>query len=141
MKKFGKALLMLVCVAGLAIIFGCASMQSLSIPTHVDQSVIDYADVEPTSYLPWTTLYDARRIRRGMIYKHDCLQRVYIRLQEDDNAKVTHLLSGLDTNIGEAETMREKLFNPNGSVGMALTALFGGTIGAFFINTPKKKVA
>lgn len=141
MRKFSKALLMLICVAGLVVIFGCGSLQNLSMPTHVNPDAIDYAEVEPTSYLPWTTLWDAQRIRREMIYKHDCLQKVYIRLQEDDNAKVTHLLNGLDTNISEAETMKEKLFNPNGSVGMAMTALFGGTIGAFFINTPKKKKA
>lgn len=140
MRKLGKALVTLICVIGLVFIFGCASLQNLAIPTHVDEGAIVYSDVEPTSYLPWTTLYDAQRLRREIVYKHECLQRVYKRLQEDDNAKVTHIIGGLDNNIGESQVIKEKLFNPNGSVGMALTALFGGTIGALFINTPKKKV-
>lgn len=141
MKKFGRALLMLICVTGLVVIFSAGCLQNLSIPTHIDERAIDYSEVSPTSYLPWTTLWDAQRIRKEILYKHGRLQVVYKRLQEDDTAKVTHIIGGLDTNIGEAQTMKEKLFNPNGSVGMAMTALFGGTIGAFFINTPKKKKA
>jgi len=140
MKRLGKALVMLVCVLGLIVMFGCAAFQDLATPTHIDQQAIEYPiGFKPTSYLPWTTLWDAQRLRKEILYRHDCLQRVYVRLQEDDTAVVTHILDGLDTSIAGANEFKEKVFNPSGPVGTLLPMLFGGTIGAMFINTGKKE--
>ncbi|MHA1961927.1 MAG: hypothetical protein ACW99U_17095 [Candidatus Thorarchaeota archaeon] len=141
MKRIGKALVMLVCVVGLILMFGCAAFQDLATPCHIDQEAIDYASIEPTSYLPWPTLWDAQRLRKEILYRHDNLQIVYQRLQEDDSRRVTYIIDSLDTSVAGANEFKEKVFDPSGPVGTLLPMLFGGTIGAMFINTGKKQKA
>lgn len=119
--------------------FGCSAFQDLATPCHIDERAIEYSDVEPTSYLPWTTLWDAQRLRKEIIFRHDGLQNIYRRLQEDDNMLVGHVLDVLDVSVADAGTFKDKVFNPSGPIGMLLPTLFGGTIGAMFINTGKKK--
>ena len=138
MKKFGKALITLICVIGLIFIFGCTMLQDVTMPCHIEEQAIEYSGVEPTSYLPWTTVFDAKRIRDHIEYQHKQTQLIYKRLQEDDTLKYSFVLDSIQLSLADAQAMQEKLFNPNGSVGMALSMLFGGTIGAMFINTPKK---
>ena len=140
MKKLGKSVVVLVCVVGLVVMFGCAAFQDLATPCHIDEQAIKYADVEPTSYLPWTTLWDAQRLRKDIIFKHDQLQVVYQRLQEDDAMLVGYVLDTLDVSIVSAGEFKENVFNPSGPIGLLIPTLFGGTIGAMFFNTPKKKV-
>ena len=139
MKKFTKALVTLVCVVGLVIVFGCAGLQDLVIPCHINEDVIEYSGEEPTSYLPWTTVFDAERIKAYTDFEHNDLQRYYQVLINQDDMKYNFLIGRVDLSIADARQLQQKLFNPNGSVGMAITALFGGTLGALFINTPKKK--
>lgn len=139
MKKISKALVTLVCIVGLVIMFGCAGLQDIATPCHIDENAIVYSEQEPTSYLPWTTVFDAERIKAYMDYKHLDFQKGLKDLLEDDNLAYDFYTGQLNSSIADARQLQQKLFNPNGSIGMAITALFGGTIGAMFINTPKKK--
>ena len=139
MKKFSKALVTLICIIGLVVMFGCAGLQDLVIPCHIDENAIVYSNQEATSYLPWTTVFDAERIRAYMNYKHLDYQKSLKDLLGDDNLQYDFYTGQLNSAIADARQFQQKLFNPNGSIGMAITALFGGTIGAMFINTPKKK--
>lgn len=139
MKKFGKALVTLICIVGLVITFGCAGLQDVITPCHVDENAIVYSEQPATSYLPWTTVFDAERIRAYMDYKHLDFQAGLKDLLEDDNRAYDFYTGQVNASIADARQLQQKLFNPNGSVGMAITALFGGTIGAMFINTPKKE--
>jgi hypothetical protein len=138
MKKLSKALVTLVCVIGLVIMFGCAGLQDLVIPCHIDEGVIEYSQQPATSYLPWTTVFDAERIRAYTDYTHLDYQKSLKDLLEDDNLQYSFYTDRLISSIADARQLQQKLFDPNGSIGMAITALFGGTIGALFINTPKK---
>jgi len=138
MKKFGKALVMLICVIGLVITFGCAGLQDLVVPCHINEDVIEYSGQEPTSYLPWTTVFDAERIKAYVDYQHADFQKTLRDCIASDDMKYDFLTGRIELSIADARQLQQKLFNPNGSVGMAITALFGGTIGALFINTPKK---
>lgn len=139
MKKFGKALVTLICVIGLVITFGCAGLQDVVVPCHIDENAITYSEQPATSYLPWTTVFDAERIKAYMDYKHLDFQKGLKDLLEDDNLAYDFYTGQINSSIADARQLQQKLFNPNGSVGMAITALFGGTIGALFINTPKKE--
>lgn len=139
MRKLGKALIMLVCVLGLVIMFGSGCFQDLATPCHIDEKAIEYSEVDATSYLPWTTLWDAQRLRGEILYRHSNLQRVYVRLQEDDNAEVTFLVDALDTSVAGAREFQDQVFNPSGPVGMLLPTLFGGVLGSVFIKRPGDK--
>jgi hypothetical protein len=139
MKRIGKALVTLICIVGLVIMFGCAGLQDVATPCHIDENAIAYSEQPATSYLPWTTVFDAERIRTYMDYKHLDFQAGLKDLLEDDNRAYNFYADRITSSITNARQLQQKLFNPNGSIGMAITALFGGTIGALFINTPKKK--
>lgn len=139
MKKFSKALVTLVCIIGLVITFGCAGLQDLVVPCHIDENAIEYSGQKPTSYLPWTTVFDAERIKAYMNFTHLDYQKTLKDMLVGDDLLYDFYTDQINNNLADARQLQQKLFNPNGSVGMAITALFGGTIGAMFFNTPKKK--
>jgi hypothetical protein len=140
MKKFLKGLVTLVCIVGLVIIFGCASFQDLATPCHINEDVIKYSGQPATSYLPWTTVFDAERIKAYMDYEHLDTQKMWDEMKLQDMRKYSFLTERIDVGITDGRQLQQKLFDPNGSIGMAIVALFGGTIGAMFINTGKVKV-
>ena len=143
MKKIGRNLLMLACVLGLVAVFTGGCLQDLITPMHVEQEVIEYSGIEPTSYLPWPTLWDGYRIKRHLDYQHQQMQLIYKRLQQDDSLKYSFLVNSIDNSVVEAERFQSTFFDPKGSIGMALAALFAGVPCALFIkrpgDTPKKK--
>ncbi len=139
MKKFGKSLLMLICVIGLIAIFTGGCLQDLITPLHVESEVIEYSNTEPTSYLPWPTLWDGHRLKRHIDYQHQLTQLVYKRLQQDDKLKYSFVVDTLDTSVIEAERFQSTFFDPKGSIGMALAALFAGVPCALFIKRPGDK--
>ena len=141
MKKLLRSLLLLVCMAGLVAVFSGGCLQDLIVPCHINEDAIEYSGIEPTSYLPWTTVWDAHRVKDYIELQHKKTQLIYKRLQQDDTLTYSFVVNAVDISLIEAEVLQKKLFDPNGSVGMLLATLFGGTIGTFFLNTPKKKVA
>ena len=64
MTKLQK-LLTLIAAAILVTVLGCSAWMEGVTPAHIDPSAIEYSDTEPTSYLPYTSLWDARRIKRA----------------------------------------------------------------------------
>ncbi len=139
MKKFLKGLVTLVCIVGLVIIFGCASFQDLATPAHINEHVIEYSGQPATSYLPWTTIFDAERIKAYTDHKHLRIQKWYDELKAQDARQYSFLTERIDVGINNARQLQQKLFDPNGSIGMAVVALFGGTIGSLLIKRPGDK--
>lgn len=139
MKRLSRALITLICIVGLVVMFGCAGLQDVVTPCHINEDVIEYSGQGATSYLPWTTVFDAERIKAYADFEHLDLQAFFDTAKAQDRREYTFLTDRLDIGIADARQLQQKLFNPNGSIGMAITALFGGTIGAMFINIPKKE--
>ena len=139
MRKLGKSLVTLICVVGLVVMFGCAGLQDIVTPCHIDKAAIEYAGTEATSYLPWTTIWDSRRVLAYMNYMHTQTQIAYERLQQDDSLTHAFLLNGVEVNLADAVGLQEQLFDPAGPIGLALPMLFGGTLGALFIPRKREK--
>ncbi len=139
MKRIGKGLILTICIVGLLALFGCSMVQDIATPCHIDKIAFDYGKVEPTSYLPWTTVYDAKRVLKHINYIHQQLQLTYERMKVDDNLRHAFLTGTLELNIADAVQFQQKVFNPAGPIGLGLTTLFGGTIGALFIKRPGDK--
>jgi hypothetical protein len=139
MKRIGKGLILTICIVGLLALFGCSMVQDIATLCHIDETAVEYSETTKTSYLPWTTVYDAKRVLAHINYKHQQLQLAYERMKVDDNLRHAFLTGNLELNIADAVAFQQKVFNPAGPIGLGLTTLFGGTIGALFINTPKKK--
>jgi len=138
-RRGGKGLIGLMLVIGLLAMFGCSMVQDAITPCHIDEAAVKYANVEATSYVPYTSVYDAKRVLAHIDFNHAVLQLGYARLSQDDKLKRNFLVPRLEADVTDAVNFQKKVFRPTGAIGLAFPALFAGTFGAMFINTPKKK--
>jgi len=130
-----KKVIIWVCILGLTIILGCSSFQDAVTPCYISPAALEYADVEPTTFLPFTTLFDARRVDFRVDFVHTVNQTT-------DRLKY-EFLKGLSAfHISGAEQLQATVFSPSGPIGLLLPTLMGGTLGALLISKPddKKKI-
>lgn len=135
----GKKLkIVLVGFAGLMllVIFGCSAMQDAVTPCFIEEDAIVYSDEEATSFLPFTTLWDAKRIMRGMDHVYLINQKTLHRLIEDEDIKYSFLREIQNVHAKSAIAFQESVFSPTGPIGFLMTTLFGGTLGALLIRRP-----
>ncbi|KKM21306.1 hypothetical protein LCGC14_1636790 [marine sediment metagenome] len=132
MSKRTQTIIASVLILGLAALFGCSAFQDALIPCYVPPASMDYADANATSFFPWTTIFDARRIDMKMDFVHRLNQ-----LQ--DNLKYG-FLKGLNAfHIQAAEEMQAAIFSPEGPIGLLLPTIMGTGIGALLIKRPGDK--
>ena len=137
MTKLQK-LFTLVLAAALVTVLGCAAWMEGVTPAHIDAAAIEYADTEPTSYLPYTSLWDARRIKRALDFMHLSEQTRIARDLEDDKMRYRYLDNAMQENIASAEELRNTLFSSTGPVSM-LSAALGLGLGAYLIPRPSDR--
>ena len=130
-----KKLIIWLCILGLTVVLGCASFQDALIPCYISPAVLDYADAEPTSILPFTTLFDARRVAFKMDFIHTLNQTT-------DRLRYEYLVGVNTFHVAAAEKFQAALFSPQGLIGLLLPTVMGGTLGALLISKPddKKKI-
>ena len=132
MSRKLQGLLASIAIFGLAVILGCASIMDAVTPCYISPASLEYAEAEPTTFLPFTTLWDAKRVDKKMAYVH-LINQTTDRLQYG-------FLKGLSSfHITAAQEFQEVLFSPTGPIGLAFPMLFGGTLGALFIKRPGDK--
>lgn len=119
----------------LIVVLGCSAFQDVLTPSWIPQSALDYADANGPSILPWTTLFDARRVRAKMAFVHS-----WNRIKDDIRYEFE---SGqVQFHIAGAEQLQQKIFSPTGPIGMLIPASLAGTAGALLFSKPadKKKI-
>jgi len=132
MSKRTQTIIVSILILGLAALFGCASFQDVIIPCWVPPASVDYADANATSFFPWTTIFDARRISMKMDFVHRLN-----RLQDDLEYG---FLKGLNAfHIEAAEELQAAVFSPEGPIGLLLPTIMGTGIGALLIKRPGDK--
>lgn len=139
MKKFGKGLVAMLLLTGLVAMFGCALVQDAVVPLNIEQEAIEYSGQEPTSWVPWTTLYDGNRILEWIEFNHLQYQLACDRMKEDDKLIHGKIVGRLNVSIDQADSFKSKVFSPDGAIAMAFPMLFGGAFGALFIKRPGDK--
>jgi len=135
LKVFSVALL----AALLLGFIGCAGFQDVLMPCHIGEAAVEYSGQEATSYMPWTSIWDAKRIRAYMNFNHIQYQNTYERLKRDDALTHAFLLSSADANIADAMQFQATVFSPTGPIGALLLAGSGLGIGALAIKRPGDK--
>lgn len=105
-------------VIALTIMFGCSAVQDLLIPVYVSEGAAEWADVPTKLLMPYTTLFDAKRLGRAIDFK-----LTIERIQGGHYKSITNL------SILAGEEIKATVFSPEGPVGLILPTLFGGTIG------------
>ena len=68
MNKKQKTLTILM-VMGLAVMFGCSAFQDVITPTYVSEAAAEWADTTAKLFMPYTTLWDAKRVGAAIDYK------------------------------------------------------------------------
>ena len=127
MNKKQKTLTILM-VMGLAVMFGCSAVQDVITPTFISEDAAEWAG-EPTKLLmPYTTLYDAKRIGRAIDYK-----LTIAKIKGGYYKGITNL------SILAGEEIKTTLFSPEGPIGLLLPTLFGGVLGGMLFSKPGDK--
>jgi len=137
--KFFKTLLVALVVTLLLGFMGCVGFQDAITPCQINEDAIEYSGQEATSYAPWTTVWDAKRIRSYLNFNHIQYQNACNRLKQDDSLTHAFLLDGVDTSIADSAQFQETVFNPSGPVGLLVSGLGFGTLGALLIKRPGDK--
>ena len=132
--KFQKLIIWL-SILGLAVMLGCSSFQDALTPCYIPPESLKYADANATTILPFTTLFDARRVKFKMDFVH-------LKKQTLDNLHYNFLKGINSFHIGAAEELQAKIFSPEGPIGLLFPTLMAGTLGALLISKPadKKKI-
>ncbi len=119
----------------LAAFFGCAAVQDAVTPCWIPPASLKYADANATTMLPFTTLFDAKRVAMKMDFVH-------LRNQVLDDINYNFLTGLSSFHIGVAEEFQAKVFSPTGPIGLAFPTLGGGILGAFLLSKPsdRKKI-
>ncbi len=119
----------------LIVILGCASFQDVITPCYISPAVIKYADTNSTSILPWTTLFDAKRVAAKMDFVHAWNQA-------SDRMNYAYLNGISQFHIAGAEELKASLFSPTGPLALIIPTGLAATAGALLFSKPsdKKKI-
>lgn len=136
MNKWLKSVIVVVCALVLVTFFGCAMFQDALTPCYIEPDAIVYTGEEPTSLMPWTSLWDADRIDRAMdyIYKANLLK--YARSIEDENVRYAFIKGTQAIHTQGAREFQQTIFSTDGPIGLAIVGLGFGTLGALGIKRP-----
>lgn len=127
MNKKQKTLTVLM-VMGLAVMFGCSAIQDVLTPTFVSKDAAEWAGTTPKLFMPYTTLWDAKRVGMAIDYK-----LTLEKIKGGFYKGITNM------SILAGEEIKATLFSPEGPIGLLLPTLFGGTLGAMLIKRPGDK--
>lgn len=127
MNKKQKLLTVLTAI-GLIIMFGCSAVQDAITPTYVNEEAAQWAGTTPKLFMPYTTLFDAKRIGMAIDYKLTI-----------EKIKGGYYKSMTNLGIAAGEEIKATVFSPEGPIGLLLPTLFGGTLGAMLISKPSDK--
>jgi len=115
----------------LLLFIGSSCVQDLFIPTYVDKDAAKWAGVPPKMFMPYTTLWDAKRVALWIQFKK---QQYMIEAGFYEN--ITSI------SVAGAEEIKDVVFSPNG-LGMILPASLAGVLGAIgggrYIKRPEEK--
>ena len=115
-------------VTALAVMFGCSAVQDLLIPTYVNEEAAEWAGIPTKLLMPYTTLFDAKRLGRAIDFK-----LTIERIRGGYYKSITNL------SILAGEEIKTTLFSPEGPIGLLMPLLVGGGLGGMLIKRPGDK--
>jgi len=131
-----KVLIITLAIFSLSVYLGCASFQEVLTPTYISQAAIEYADVNVPEFLPYNSLWDAKKVAAEMDYKYSIGQVT-------DEMEYNHLRGLITTHIGRGEAFRDTMFSPEGPIGLLIPASLAGILGTFaggrYVKSPREK--
>lgn len=127
-----QTVIVAVSIFGLAVFIGCSSVQDGITPCYISPAALDYADTNGTTFMPFTTLWDAKRIDAKMEFVH-------LSNQVQDKMLYGYLKGVNSFHIEASKEFQAAIFSPTGPIGLLFPTLLGGSLGALLIKRPKDK--
>lgn len=113
-----QKLLTFIIAAILLLFIGSSCVQDLIIPAHVDKEAAAWAGVPTKMYLPWTTLWDLKRLGLAIDYKI---------LMEKVKGGYYKNITNISMMAGEE--IKQVVFDPAGPMGLIVSGLGFGAVG------------
>ncbi|MHC4464506.1 MAG: hypothetical protein ACYS30_24210, partial [Planctomycetota bacterium] len=130
MKKFLKAIGLMLAAAMILILLGCSSMQDAVTPCWIDARVGEYTGEPLTSIMPYTTIADSKRLDVFMKYQHDLNQVNYL-YQMDRDVDYVDLIQKVQRGHNRrAAELKGEIFSPTGTGSILLGMLPAGILGS-----------
>lgn len=118
MSKMMKNLLAVICILGLAMMFGCVAIPDVVTPCYLPPGVNTFAHPQ---ILPWDSLFDAKFVLAQLEFQKGLLQG----------------------SIQSSERFKQEVFSPSGPIGMllptSLTGILALMAGGKYIRSPREK--
>ena len=117
-------------LAGLiAVIFiGAAGCQDIITPAYVDKDAAEWANVPTRLFLPYSTLWDAKRLSNAIDYKLTI-----------EKIKGGYYKNITNISILASEEFKDVVFNPNGLLSLLMIGGPMCALGAYGISKPKDR--
>jgi len=129
-----QGLVVVLIISGLGLFIGCSAIQDAITPTYVDKAAAEWSQQPTTMFLPYTTLWDAKRIVAAMDFRF-----------ATEKIRYGYYSGIMSLSIAGGEELKQTLFSPTGPIGLLATTVGGGTLGALLIERPgdksKKEIA
>lgn len=123
-----QKLLTFIVAAILLLSIGSSCVQDVIIPAYIDKDAAAWAGVPTKLFLPYTTLWDVKRLGLAIDYK---ILMEKIKGGYYKNITNISILAG--------EEIKQVVFNPAGPMGLIVSGLGFGTLGAVLVKRPGDK--
>jgi len=139
MGKKTQKIIITVSIFLLAAFVGCSMFQNAVIPCQIEPDAIDYTGESPTTWVPYTTLSDAKRIQKKAELKHLITLLELDRKKEDENLLFAPITDGLVVNIAASTELKQTVFDPEKGIGLLIAAGLGIGVGGFGIKRSQER--
>jgi len=123
LKKIFTTSVTFVCAIVLTVMIGCSSFQDAVTPCYIPNEIIETTDVNIPilKWMPYTSLFDAKYVRTKMEFQYLLHKNL------------------LNKSMEVSEAFQQRLFSPEGPIGLLIPALGGFGLGSLLISKPKDK--
>ena len=128
MKKLLKVVAITLVGMVLLVFIGAGCIQDAVTPTYVDQDAAEWANVPTKLFLPYSTLWDAKRLARAIDYKLT-IERI----------KGGYYKSITNLSILAGEELKNTVFAPDGLLSLLMIGGPSLALGAYGISKPKDR--
>ena len=101
----------------LVVLMGCSMVLDAITPCYIPPQLGEFVDEPMTSFVPYTTVFDAERMLRKMNY----------------------FAGGLKISVAGSRELQQNVFNPTGPLGLLMVGGPALALGALGISKPKDK--
>ena len=131
-----EMLLVGVLVLFVVVLIGTSCIQNAVTPCYIDPEIGEYTGEDMTSWMPWTSIWDADRLAAKMKFLHESNLIELDRAKENDTRYYGFLNNALILSRADAVEVQNAIFDPSGPVGMLLAGLPMFGLGAMLIRKP-----